>query len=122
MRIKIDTDRQTDLTNTHTHTMACNTFQKMLGEQRIDPVEGLNIGYYAYKYEDKTPVALLERPDKGPGRVCVALDVLKITRCFVTIRYGDDKYRVKIREDDINREYILVNDEIAVYCDHFSYM
>jgi hypothetical protein len=104
--------------------MACNTFKKMLSEHEIDPVEGLNIGYYAYTYStyQGQPVALMKRPDLGPGRVCVPVDVLKITRCYVTIRYGDDKYRVKIRQDSINREFIRVNDEIAVYCDHFSYM
>ncbi len=99
---------------------ACNTFKNMLRNHDLTE-EFAEIGYIAYTHEDKTPNALFKRPDLGAGRVCIPLDIIKITRCFLTIRYGDEKYRVKIREDDINREYILVNDKIAVYCDHISY-
>ena len=89
--------------------MACNTFTKEL--------ERKELGFYAYTYEDKMPDNL----SMSDGRkVVLPLVILKITPCFIRIRYGDDVYRVKRRQDGINREYILINDEFAVYCDHYK--
>ena len=92
--------------------MACNTFTQEL--------EGKELGFYGYTYEDKMPDNLAISFGVDARRVVLPLEIVKITPCFIRIRYGDDVYRVKRRQDGINREYILINDEFAVYCDHYK--
>ena len=70
--------------------------------------------YWAYLLDGKTP----DRPYMAPDgkQYKLEVEIKKRTRCFITYSVFDDPpKRVVIREDDILRKYIIIDNRIAVY-------